>query len=86
MITFSINFTSAEAAKQRNEENEPSLEDWLTKWRKRRKRMEEKDKANLEMEEENTLPPGLPHVSVLPPSLRPPPPGGYSCHSRVEWG
>jgi U11/U12 small nuclear ribonucleoprotein SNRNP20 len=88
LIRFLSNFEIAEAAKQRNNTESPSIEDWLVKWRKRRKKIEDKDKATLGTEEDNTytLPPGLPHVTVLPPSLRPPPPGGYPNHSRVEWG
>ncbi|XP_020913255.1 zinc finger matrin-type protein 5 [Exaiptasia diaphana] len=76
----------AEAEIQKSKLQEPGFEDWLVKWRKRRKKDEKKDKSEEETIPGSTLPPGLPPVYLLPPSLRPPPPGGYVDCPQVEWG
>ena len=74
----------------------PSIEEWLNKWKKHQKDKQKRDAAKAQEErtkalkEQSTgvyiLPPGLPPVHELPPSLRPPPPGGYLVLPPVEWG
>ncbi|EDO47452.1 predicted protein [Nematostella vectensis] len=75
-----------DAARQRD--TGPSVEDWISRWKKRRRIREEKDKVTTEQDEMPvyTLPLGLPPVYLLPPSLRPPPPGGYAQLPGVGWG
>ena len=65
----------------------PKLEDWLEKWEKRQKKNECKDTAGKSGHPSTyTLPPGLPPLQLLPPSLLPPPPSGYPELPRVDWG
>lgn len=73
--------------------SEPKLSDWLKKWELKRKyRKSNKNSKETPVPEEDntshifTLPPNLPFLSQLPPSMLPPPPGGYPKLPKVEWG
>lgn len=63
------------------------LEDWIKKWEKRQKKNERGDaEGNSGQQTTYTLPPGMPPLQLLPPSLLPPPPTGYPEIPRVDWG
>jgi len=67
----------------------PRLEDWLEKWEKRKKKNEQRGSGSGVTSGQKTaytLPPGMPPLQLLPPSLLPPPPNGYPELPRVEWG
>ena len=70
-------------------EDGPSLEKWLHKWQQKKKKKGESDR-NLQKQSASSakfvVPPGLPLIHELPPSLRPPPPGGYPELLVLEWG
>ncbi|XP_058964317.1 zinc finger matrin-type protein 5 [Pocillopora verrucosa] len=64
-----------------------TLKEWLEKYDKKRKKVECKDAPGKSASQSSyTLPPGLPPLQQLPPSLLPPPPGGYPELPREEWG
>lgn len=44
------------------------------------------DEAEHGISEIFSLPPNLPPLSELPPSLLPPPPGRYSQLPKLKWG
>ncbi|XP_002735854.1 zinc finger matrin-type protein 5-like [Saccoglossus kowalevskii] len=72
-----------------DEDNEPSLEDWLKKRSKRKKNENstEDESPHSEADESTvTLPLELQGIANLPPSLLPPPPGGYEVNELAEWG
>ncbi|XP_078599030.1 zinc finger matrin-type protein 5-like [Branchiostoma floridae x Branchiostoma japonicum] len=85
----------AEADKRpKLEDRVPTLEDWLSK-RILRNRTSHRhtDSSNQNLSSENTtvpaeysIPPGFPPLHELPPSLQPPPPGGWPDCPYVEWG
>ncbi|NP_001291163.1 zinc finger matrin-type protein 5 [Esox lucius] len=71
---------------------ERSIEEWLTKMEKKRaalksgsvlKDEDEEDEAN---QPENDIPPHFLTIPDLPPSLLPPPHGGWKIKARIEWG
>ena len=80
----------------RASEAEPNLSDWLVKWERKRKYKQgnkgsEATKEMTAANEDNRskifiLPANLPPLSQLPPSMLPPPPGGYPKLPKVEWG
>lgn len=64
-----------------------TLKEWLEKYNKKKKKVECKDASGKSASQSSyTLPPGLPPLRQLPPSLLPPPPGGYAELPREEWG
>ncbi|CAH3110076.1 unnamed protein product [Pocillopora meandrina] len=64
-----------------------TLKEWLEKYNKKQKKVECKDAPGKSASQSSyTLPPGLPPLQLLPPSLLPPPPGGYPELPREEWG
>lgn len=77
---------------------EPKINVWLARWEKKKQSQQTNKKSkmtkeNLAGEEDDnvisetfSLPPNLPALSELPPSLLPPPPGGYPKLPRLEWG
>ena len=75
---------------------EPNLSDWLARWEKKRKYSHENKGSDVAKEtsisadndtsQTLTLPLNLPPLSQLPPSMLPPPPGGYPKLPKVEWG
>ncbi|KAM8829061.1 zinc finger matrin-type protein 5 isoform 1-T2 [Spinachia spinachia] len=68
-----------------------SIEDWLSRWAKKQTSLgskgDLKDKEDSEEgPEESDIPQHLLSISVLPPSLLPPPPGGWKVNVNTEWG
>ena len=88
LSVFSLSLSAGQTSSQsQTSQPMPKLEDWLEKWEKRRKTNETKDSAEKSGQQSTyTLPPGLPPLQLLPPSLLPPPPNGYPQVPRVEWG
>ncbi|XP_078680574.1 zinc finger matrin-type protein 5-like [Branchiostoma floridae x Branchiostoma belcheri] len=86
----------AEADKRpKLEDRVPTLADWLSKRAQRDQSSRgHTDSSNQNQSAENipahleySLPPGFPPLHELPPSLHPPPPGGWpDHHPSVEWG
>ncbi|XP_013929018.1 PREDICTED: zinc finger matrin-type protein 5 [Thamnophis sirtalis] len=62
-----------------------TVEEWLEKHAKRR-RAAETDSPLPEEELVFQYPPGWPPVQELPPSLRAPPPGGWTIPPGLHWG
>ncbi|XP_077354490.1 zinc finger matrin-type protein 5 isoform X2 [Festucalex cinctus] len=72
-------------------EAEPSAEAWLSTRESRRRSGRVSKGAQDEREEEDErtqgdVPPQIFSIPDLPPSLVPPPPGGWKVHSNVQWG
>ena len=82
MVLFVRSTAEQSALSTQTEVQEPSIEEWLDKWKKHQKDKEKKAKAKVQEEkakalkEQSTgvymLPRGLPPVHGLPPSLRSP--------------
>ncbi|XP_070572215.1 zinc finger matrin-type protein 5-like [Ptychodera flava] len=73
------------------EDKDFSLDEWLAKRDKNKQTSEnEPQKTSQKREEADEvtfcLPPSLQTVPNLPPSLFPPPPGGYILNETAEWG
>lgn len=73
------------AIKSQTSQPQATLEEWLEKWNKRQKKTKAMSGKSAP-QPTYTLPPGLPPLQQLPPSLLPPPPSGYPELPRVEWG
>ncbi|XP_069789300.1 zinc finger matrin-type protein 5 [Narcine bancroftii] len=70
---------------------EPSIDEWLAKRVKRKENNSHVSDLEVEKEDDDIpvvywLPPGYHAVHELPPSLHPPPPGGWKTELNVEWG
>lgn len=68
-----------------------SIEDWLSRRRKKQTALGVKgDLKNKEDSEDSQaecdVPPQLLSIPDLPPSLLPPPPGGWKVKVNTEWG
>ncbi|KAA8584605.1 zinc finger matrin-type protein 5 [Etheostoma spectabile] len=68
-----------------------SIEEWLSRREKKRTALsiegDSKDKQDSEEgQEESDLPQQLLSIPDLPPSLLPPPPGGWKVRVNTEWG
>lgn len=68
-----------------------SIEDWLSRREKKQTVLgsngDLKDKEDSEEgQEESDIPHQLLSIPDLPPSLRPPPPGGWRVKVNTEWG
>ncbi|KAK7898659.1 hypothetical protein WMY93_019512 [Mugilogobius chulae] len=66
-----------------------SIEDWLAKREKRKTALCSKEDLKIDTEEiseESDVPQQLLTVPDLPPSLRPPPSGGWKVSVNTEWG
>ncbi|XP_033845510.1 zinc finger matrin-type protein 5 [Periophthalmus magnuspinnatus] len=66
-----------------------SVEEWLTRREKRRNALCSAEDVKTDTEEspeETDVPQHLLLVPDLPPSLRPPPPGGWKVSANTEWG
>ncbi|XP_072921619.1 zinc finger matrin-type protein 5 [Hemitrygon akajei] len=68
----------------------PSIDEWLAKRAKRKENKSHTSDLEEEKDEDAPamywLPPGYHAVHELPPSLHPPPPGGWKTALNVEWG
>lgn len=91
-------FTAAKSSSPSTGAPEPKIDIWLARWEKKRKcrldsdksKVQEKDNTTTEEKDTETLgtfslPPNLPPLPDLPPSLLPPPPGGYPKLPKLEW-
>lgn len=73
---------------------ERSVDDWLTRRERRRAALssggvlkeEEEEEEDLEKGRTDAIPPQLLSIPDLPPSLLPPPPGGWTALLGSEWG
>ncbi|NP_001133109.1 zinc finger matrin-type protein 5 isoform X1 [Salmo salar] len=71
---------------------ERSIEEWLTRREKKRAALssgsvlKEEDEEDEDNQPENDIPPHFLTIPDLPPSLLPPPPGGWKVKVRTEWG
>lgn len=85
---FSSFATAGQTGSQsQTSQNEATLGDWLDKWNKRQKKNESTESFGKSASQSTyTLPPGFPPLQELPPSLLPPPPGGYPGLPGVDWG
>ncbi|XP_077996239.1 zinc finger matrin-type protein 5-like [Glandiceps talaboti] len=66
-----------------------SLDDWLAKKLKKKETKESKTESTTSTDADDitfTLPPELQGVPNLPPSILPPPQGGYQVTETAEWG
>ncbi|TNN81270.1 Zinc finger matrin-type protein 5 [Liparis tanakae] len=68
-----------------------SIEEWLSRREKKQTALgsqgDLKDKEDSEEgQEESDIPQQLLSIPNLPPSLRPPPPGGWKVRVNTEWG
>lgn len=68
-----------------------SIEEWLSRREKKRAALsikgDLKNKEDSEEgQEESDVPPQLLSIPDLPPSLLPPPPGGWKVKVNTEWG
>ncbi|XP_055511625.1 zinc finger matrin-type protein 5 isoform X1 [Leucoraja erinacea] len=68
----------------------PNIDEWLAKRAKRKENHLHISDVEVEKEEDVPivywLPPGYHSTHELPPSLHPPPPGGWKTALNVEWG
>lgn len=85
---FSSFATAGQSSSQsQTSQSEATLGDWLDKWNKRQKKNESTESFGKSAPQSTyTLPPGFPPLQELPPSLLPPPPGGYLELPGVDWG
>ncbi|XP_054614111.1 zinc finger matrin-type protein 5 [Dunckerocampus dactyliophorus] len=68
---------------------EPTAEEWLSRREKRQSGLISKgDATSIEDHQEthSDIPPQLFSIPDLPPSLVPPPPGGWKVNINTEWG
>uniref|UniRef100_A0A674ER12 Zinc finger, matrin-type 5 n=1 Tax=Salmo trutta TaxID=8032 RepID=A0A674ER12_SALTR len=67
---------------------ERSIEEWLTRREKKRAALSSGRKMRRieDNQPENDIPPHFLTIPDLPPSLLPPPPGGWKVKVRTEWG
>ncbi|KAF6733265.1 Zinc finger matrin-type protein 5 [Oryzias melastigma] len=68
-----------------------SVQEWLSKREKRKAALSSKGDLKTkedheEVEEDNEIPHQLLSIPDLPPSLLPPPPGGWRVFVNTEWG
>lgn len=66
-----------------------SIEEWLSRREKKQNALGSKGDTETEAEEspeESDVPQQLLSIPDLPPSLRPPPPGGWKVNVNTEWG
>ena len=97
VYVFFVRFLAARARSSSSiSENQPKLSDWLAKWEKKQKyKQGNKDHdatKETSVADENVtfqsfiLPASFPPLSQLPPSMLPPPPGGFPKLPKIEWG
>ncbi|XP_072311575.1 zinc finger matrin-type protein 5 [Eucyclogobius newberryi] len=66
-----------------------SIEDWLSRREKMKNTLHSKEDLKTDVKEyheESVVPQQLLTVPDLPPSLQPPPPGGWKASATTEWG
>ncbi|XP_061887790.1 zinc finger matrin-type protein 5 [Entelurus aequoreus] len=68
---------------------EPTGEEWLSRREKRQSGLASKgdgSRTEEQVERHDDVPSQLYSIPDLPPSLLPPPPGGWKVHANTEWG
>ncbi|NP_001279876.1 zinc finger matrin-type protein 5 [Callorhinchus milii] len=67
----------------------PNIDEWLEKRNRRKQNRSHGSDSEMEKASPDVMywrPPGFPPLHELPPSLHPPPPGGWKMPLNIEWG